>query len=213
MEPTKVPTQVPEVTSLEVSQPKKFSPLLIVLLILVALTAGAIGYRGYRQWRKTQLARATKTVVKDVLVRRSKIPNVITQATTAKVIDVKTGKVITAARVFTLNDKTVYLSLDLDSPTIGTRIDYIRYLSGRYVDHAGIKIEKPNTSLLNFSWAITRPLGSLAEGSYKVATYSNGILEKRITYVIEKNKVASVTIDDSVSSSDPDYRLALVAKQ
>ncbi len=197
----------------KIGKTKSFSSPLVVLLILITLTVGAIGYRSYWQWRKAQLARATKNIVKDVLVRRSKIPNIITQATTAKVIDVKTGKVITAARVFTLNDKTVYLSLDLDSPTIGTRIDYIRYLSGRYVDHAGVKIVKPNTSLLNFSWAIIRSLGSLNEGGYKVATYTNGILEKRITYVIEKNKVASVSVDDTISSSDPDYRLSLVAKQ
>ena len=185
-----------------------FAPVLIVLLLLVVATGGFVAYRGYGQWQQQKTKQ--QTVVKQVLVRRSKNPNVITQATTAKAIDVNTGKVITAARVFSTKDRTVYLSLDLDSPKIGTRIDYIRYLFGRYVDHGSIKVDKLKTSNLAFSWVVTRPLGSRPDGQYKIATYTNGILEKRVTYVIEKSKLSSVSVDDGpISAYDPDYRLAL----
>ncbi len=171
-----------------------FGPTLIVLLLLVVATGGFIGYRGYQQWQQQQAKK--KPVVKQVIIRRSKSPNVITQATTAKAIDVNTGKVITAARVFSTNDKTVYLALDLDNPKIGTRIDYIRYLFGRYVDHGSVKVDKSRTSNLAFSWVVTRPLGSRPDGEYKVATYTNGILEKRVTYVIEKSKLSFVSVEN-----------------
>lgn len=173
---------------------KGFAPILIVLLLLVLATGGFVAYRGYGQWQRQQNKK--KPVVKQMLIRRSRNPNVITQATTAKAIDINTGKVITAARVFSTNDKTVYLSLDLDNPKIGTRIDYIRYLFGRYVDHGSVKVDKPQTSNLAFSWVVTRPLGSRPDGQYSVVTYSNGILEKRVTYVIEKSKLSFVKVDD-----------------
>lgn len=173
---------------------KGFAPILMILLLLVLATGGFVAYRGYGQWQQQQNKK--KPVVKQMLIRRSRNPNVITQATTAKAIDINTGKVITAARVFSTNDKTVYLSLDLDNPKIGTRIDYIRYLFGRYVDHGSVKVDKLQTSNLAFSWVVTRPLGSRPDGQYSVATYSNGILEKRVTYVIEKSKLSFVKVDD-----------------
>lgn len=179
----------------------------MILLLLVVATGGFVAYRSYSQWQQRKTKQ--KPVIKQILVRRSKSPNVIIQATTAKAIDVNTGKVITAARIFSTNDKTVYLSLDLDKPQVGTRIDYIRYLYGRYVDHGSIKVDRPLTSNLAFSWVVTRPLGSRPDGQYKIATYANGILEKRVTYVIEKAKLSSVSIDGGVFPGDPDYQLVL----
>lgn len=184
---------------------KGFAPVLMLLLLLVLATGGFIAYRSYGQWQ--QQKNKQNPVVKQVLVRRSKTPNIITQATTAKAIDVNTGKVVTAARVFSTSDKTVYLSLDLDKPQVGTRIDYIRYLFGRYVDHGSVKVDRPQTSNLAFSWVVARPLGSRPDGQYKVATYTNGILEKRVTYVIEKAKLTFVSVDNNVNPSDPDYHL------
>jgi len=89
------------VTRLRMLFQSKFT---IVLVVLVIFTAGLLGYKSYQQYNAQKMA-IKKTVTKQqVLVRRSKIPNVIVNATTAKAIDVKTGKVIQAARVFSLND-------------------------------------------------------------------------------------------------------------
>lgn len=178
----------------------------IVFILLVIVTFGLIGYRTYQQ-NKAQKQIAKKTVVKQVLVRRSKIPNIITRVTTAKAIDVKTGKVITAARIFSFSDKTIYLALDLNNAKSGTHIDYIRYLNGRYVDHGNIKIVKDLTNNINFSWTNTRSLGSVTDGKWKIATYTNGILEKRVNYLVQKNQVSYVYPDESISLSDADYQL------
>lgn len=187
-----------------------FAAPLIILLVLVV--AGLVGYKTYQQLQSQKQA-GQKTVVKQVLVRRSKIPNVIVAATTAKAIDVKTGKVIAAARIFSLNDKTVYLVLDLDNAKSGTNIDYIRYLNGRYVDHGNSKLPKDAIDNISFSWINNRSLGSVLEGKWKIATYTNGILEKRVSYVVQKDKISQVQIEDS-TLADSDYRLsnALVSK-
>lgn len=179
------------------------SKFTMAFVILVLVATGILGYKAYQQ---TQNQISKKTVVKQVLVRRSKIPNIIVKATTAKAIDVKTGKVITAARVFSFNDKTVYLALDLNSAKSGTFIDYIRYLNGRYVDHGNVKITKNGTNNLTFNWTNTKPLGSVGDGKWKIATYSNGILEKRVNYTVAKSQVRNVE-EELVLSSDSDYRL------
>lgn len=183
---------------------KGFSSIIILLLVI---TAGLIGFRTYQQFIAHQNENPKKTVVKQALVRRSKIPNIITSATTAKAIDVKTGKVITAAKVFSLEDKTVYLALDLDKAKSGTFIDYIRYLNGRYVDHGNAKIIKDATENISFSWTNTKSLGSITEGNWKIATYSNGILEKRVNYVVKKDQVTYMFPDEDIFPFGPDYQL------
>lgn len=179
-----------------------------IIILLVAIVAGLLGYKTYQQLKLAKQSEQ-KTVVKQVIVRRSKIPNTIVQATTAKTIDVKTGKVITAARVFTLDDKTVYLGLDLDSAKSGTNIDYIRYLNGRYVDHGNSKLSQDWISNISFAWTNSRSLGSIIEGKWKIATYTNGILEKRVSYVVQKDKVAKVNIEEPLAT-DSDYKLSNV---
>ena len=177
----------------------------LVILVIVIILGGLLGFKTYLQYKENQQTEK-KTVVKQVVVRRSKIPNVIAQATTAKAIDVKTGKVITAARIFTPNDKTVYLALNLDSAKSGTNIDYIRYLNGRYVDHGNSKLTKDLVENISFSWTNTKPLGSITEGKWKIATYTNGILEKRVNYEVQKNQITQINIEEP-NLTDPDYKL------
>ena len=175
---------------------------IIILAFLLVVILVLVGYQTYKNQSK-----AKKTVVQQQIVRRSKILGVIIRATTAKAIDVKTGKVITAARVFTLGDKTIYLALDLNSAKNGTSIDYIRYLNGRYIDHGNVKIAIDATNNITFNWTNVRPLGSVGDGKWKVATYTNGILEKRVSYLVQKNQALKVLPEDPVLASDSDYKL------
>lgn len=179
----------------------------LVFVLFILLTGGLIGYKTYKQLVVQKPATVNKTISKQILVRRSKIPDVITKATTAKVIDVKTGKVIQAASIFLLNDKTIYLVLDLDNAKSGTFIDYIRYLNGRYVDHGNVKITKDATNNITFNWTNVKQLGSVGDGKWKIATYTNGILEKRISYLVKKNSISYVFPNESVSLTDSEYNL------
>ncbi len=181
-----------------------FIALPVIVVLLIVVVGGLVGFRAYQQSHSQQAQK--QTIAKQVLVRRSKIPNVIVNATTAKAIDVKTGKVITAAAVFTNSDKTIYLALDLDSAKSGTNIDYIRYLNGRYVDHGNSKLNKDAVDNISFSWTNNRSLGSVIEGKWKIATYTNGLLEKRVNYTVSKNQVTDV-FEDKISLADVDYHL------
>lgn len=183
------------------------SKFFLALILLILVTGALIGYKTYRLITLSQQQQQTKVVMQQQLVRRSKISGVIVRATTAKAIDVKTGKVIQAARIFSINDKTIYLTLDLNSAKIGTNIDYIRYLNGRYVDHGNVKTTTDGANNISFSWTNSKPLGSITDGKWKIATYTNGILEKRVTYLVKKNQITQIYPDNPVYSSDHDYHL------
>ncbi len=189
------------------NQKQKGNIAIIALLILAAVVVGLVVYQ---QFLKPKARVKTVIMNKQVLVKRSKSPGIIQRGLTGKAIDVNTGKIVTAARVFSGDDKTVYLELDLQSPPKGTVIDYIRYKDGKYVDHGEVTLEKTDTQNVLFNWTINKLLASAREGNWKVATYTNGILEKRIAYSIEKSKVTSVYPEETISANDSDYRLSKV---
>lgn len=183
--------------------PNKFSKKFIMTFVLLILVV--IGLVVYKQTNKPQVK--TITVKKQVVVRRSRDLGLITRGLTGKAVDVNTGKIVKAARIFSLDDKTVYLEVDLQNAPKGTVLDYIRYKNGRYVDHGELALAKNDIKNVLFNWTISNLLANLTEGKWKVATYSNGILAKRILYTISSNKVSYVYPEESISPSDPDYRL------
>lgn len=184
---------------------RKGNIAIIVLLIPILIVIGLVVYQ---QFLKPKPQVKTVTVNKQTIVKRSISPGVIQRGLTGKAIDVNTGKIVTAARVFTGDDKTVYLELDLQAPPAGTVIDYIRYKDGRYVDHGELTLGKTDTQNVLFNWTINKLSANVRDGNWKVATYTNGILEKRIAYSIEKSKLSGVHSEDAISESDSDYRLS-----
>ncbi len=180
----------------------------ILFVILILITAGTIGVKMYTPFQK-QPQVVKKTVIKQVLVKRSKDTGIIDRGLTGKAIDVNTGKILAAARVFSTKDKTVYLELDFNNAPKGTVIDYIRYKKGRFVDHGEIVISKDNTQNALFNWSINNLLANIVEGQWRIATYANGILAKRINYEIKNDQVGSV-FDEEVKPTDPDYKLTTV---
>ena len=182
---------------------KKFSKKFAIALVLIIIVV--LGLVVYKQTHKPQVK--TITAKKQVVVRRSKDLGLITRGLTGKAVDVNTGKIVKAARIFSLDDKAVYLQLDLQSAPKGTVIDYIRYKNGRYVDHGELTIAKNDIKNVLFNWTISNLLANLTEGKWKVATYSNGILAKRILYEISKNKISYVYPEDTIEPNDPDYNL------
>lgn len=187
---------------------KQFQNKFIILFVLLLLViAAGIAFKTYQHFTAQKQTVTKKTILKQVLVKRSKDLGFISRALTGKAIDVNTGKIIQAARVFSPSDTTVYLQLDLNKPPKGTVIDYIRYKNNRYVDHGEVQLAKEGTKNILFNWTITRLLASSRDGEWKVATYTNGILAKRVNYEIRSNRVAYVDPEEIIARNDPDYHL------
>ncbi len=183
---------------------KKFALLFLFFMFVIL---GALSLKLYKPSQKQPLT-IQKTIMKQTLVKRSIDLGIINRGLTGKAVDVNTGKIIAAARIFAPTDKTVYLELDFNSAPKGTVIDYIRYKKGRYVDHGEITLPKDNTKSTLFNWTINSLFVNTREGQWRVATYANGILAKRIVYEIKNNKLSYVYPDKPVRPTDPDYRLS-----
>lgn len=186
---------------------RKFLFLFIVLVVFLG------GLLLYKQFGKAKPPTRTITMNKQVLQKRSKNLGYIQRGLTGKAIDVNTGKIVKAARIFSPDDKTVYLELDFNSVPKGTVIDYIRYKNGRYVDHGEVSLIKANTKNILFNWIINNLLSNVRNGKWRVATYTNGILAKRITYDVTGNKVSYVYPDEKIHPTDPDYQLSSALTQ
>lgn len=181
---------------------------LIVFIVLVIFLGGLLLYK---QFGKTKPQ--TRTINRQVIQKRSKDLGYVQRGLTGKAIDVNTGKIVKAARIFTPDDKTVYLELDLVTAPKGTVIDYIRYKNGRYVDHGEVTLIKANTKNVLFNWIINNLLSNVRNGKWRVATYTNGILAKRITYDVTGNKISYVYPDTPINPVDSDYLLRVALAQ
>lgn len=179
-----------------------FGLLMIILIGLVLLKT--------QETQKQQTTVKKITINQQILQKRSKDLGFIQRGLTGKAVDVNTGKVVKAARIFSLDDKVVYLELDLNTAPKGTVIDYLRYKDGRYVDHGEVTLEKADIKNMLFNWTINALLAHVRDGKWKIATYTNGILAKRIAYEVQNNKVGYVYPDEKISPSDPDYQLTHV---
>ena len=114
---------------------------------------------------------------------RSKAPGVITNIMTASALDAQ-GKTVAPVTAFAKTDKNIYLVLTINKPKIGTKIEYIRYLNGKYLDSGTNKILKSNVTNTSFIWSLIKPGTMHLVGTYKVKVYTNGIFEKEISYTV-----------------------------
>lgn len=179
----------------------------IIIIILVAVIAGLVGLKTYQQLKPVV---KQVTVNRQVLQKRSKSLGYVNRALTGKAIDIATGKVVQAARIFTPDDKKIYLEVDLNQAQKGTIIDCLRYKNGKYVDLTEVTLQNGDIKNILFNWIITKLLSANRDGSWRVNVYAKGILEKRILYEIKDNKVSYVYPDQPVSTNDSDYRLPSV---
>jgi len=190
-------------TFTEFMRQRKFA-LLFIFFILLMIAAVSVRLHNPMQQQPTGIK---KTVITQKLVKRSRDLGLIYRGLTGKAIDVTTGKIVKAARIFSLNDNAVYLEVDLNNAPKGLVINVLRYKGGKYVSNDEITVSATNTQNVLFSWKINASLAKLRDGNWKAVTYANGILAKRFTYIISAGNVFSVYPDQPISVSDPDYRL------
>jgi len=160
------------------------SSLIILLVVVVLAGGGFAGYKYLNTKNSTSSTTPSAKVTKKVVVsQRSKTPGVVLAALTAHGYNPKTGAAIKPDKYFTTKDTPLYLLMNINKPKIGTRLEYVRYLQGKYLDHKSIKITQPNLKFAYFDWN-NKPGKSHKKGVYRVRLYSNGVLEKKINYVI-----------------------------
>lgn len=116
---------------------------------------------------------------------RSKAPGIVVGVVTARGIDPKTGEAVEPTTTFLTTDKSIYAVTTLINAKVGTKIEYVRYLNGKFLDNRSITITKPNTNNTSFVWTLKNLTSTHPIGQYEVRVYTNGIFEKKIFYTMQ----------------------------
>ncbi len=171
---------------------KGFAPLIIILAILALVGVGFLGYKTYGSPAnlinsvnpaKNQPNKSSVKLVKINVAPRSKAPGLINAAITAHGFNPKTGAAVKPTKYFSPKDKQVYLLMNVNKPKVGSHIEYVRYLQGKYLDHRSIKISQANWKYAYFGWN-AKPGKEHKKGVYRLRIYTNGVLEKKINYLV-----------------------------
>lgn len=159
-----------------------FAPLIVLIIVAALVGVGLLGYKLSTTQKQQKKVPTVSQNVKKV-PPRSKAPGVVLGAMTAHGYNPKTGAAIGPDKYFSAKDPKLYLLMKTDKPKPGTRIEYVRYLQGRYLDHRAIQVTQPNWKYAYFAWS--SKLGKLhRKGIYRVRVYTNGVLEKKVNYEV-----------------------------
>lgn len=146
--------------------------LIIIAVTLVLLSAGLYLY-------STSKSKPTKPVI----TLRSKKPDVISKVVFAKSIDTKGRPVILGSK-FGKKEEEIYMLVNLKNVKEGTKIEYVRYRNGKYLDHRSLEVTKANAGFASFNWKLQTPPGVRPAGNYLIKVYTNGKLETATTYIV-----------------------------
>lgn len=119
---------------------------------------------------------------------RSKAPGIILSAIPTRQVDA-TGGPTDQSQQFSLKQNPLYIVMKLNSPPPGTRLEYVRYLNDKYLDHRSMSINAP-AQYANFQWLLPTPLASHLAGTYLVKLYTNGVFEQRVNFTISRTATA-----------------------
>ncbi len=176
---------------------KGLAPLILVLVVALLAGGGFLGYQMYSSKNPSsfggggtapalpnlKLPAKTSPTTQKVVMPRSKAPGIVTAALTAHGYNSKTGSAIKPDKYFAPKDPQVFLLMNVNKPKVGDRVEYVRYLQGKYLDHRSIKVAQANWKYAYFGWS-AKTGKEHKKGIYRVRVYSNGVLEKKLNYIV-----------------------------
>ena len=107
----------------------------------------------------------------------------IVKAVMSRSIDAKGSATGVATTFNAKTDKIVYAALTLNNVTKNTKLSYVRYLNGRYVDSKVAQPTKDGTTTFYFSFE--KGIGNYPAGTYTLKLYVNGKSSQSLTYVFK----------------------------
>lgn len=151
--------------------------LYVALGLLIGLVIGAGGVFVVKNSTQSTAVPTNNAAVK-------KVPQ-ITEAVAATAIDAQ-GKAVNPKDAFSAkNDKTIYVVGTLKDVPKGTKIEYVRYLNGRYLDSKIATTSKDGLSYFSFDWTAKTAQNTHPVGIYMVKLYLNGATKEAITFRVE----------------------------
>jgi hypothetical protein len=152
---------------------------LIVVIVIAVLIVGALGYvlfsRLQTNFNKTTTTSASQTT-------KLSHPGIIASELFAPGIDTS-GAPVSPVASFTSSTPKIYVVLSLVNAKATQRIEYTRYLDGKFIDNGSIPI-KDGAKYASFSYELLAGK-THAPGTYIVKVYTDGVYERSGTYTVK----------------------------
>jgi hypothetical protein len=155
-----------------------FVHLALVVIVVLALVVGVGLYVYNRQQSKT----TTSNTSTPTTTKKLSHPGVVMSEVFAASLDA-TGASVNPTRTFAANTPKIYVVLGLANAQAAQRVEYTRYLNGKFVDNGSIAV-KNGAKYASFVFSL-QPGKMHPKGAYVIKTYTNGIFERSATYTVQ----------------------------
>ncbi|MCL5407110.1 MAG: hypothetical protein M1429_01290 [Patescibacteria group bacterium] len=161
----------------------------ITLLLIVGLIGLGLGIGGtiaYNYFKAKSTTASTSTPTKtSTPASTTTVKAQIKEAMAATSID-KDGKAVNPNNSFdSKTDKSIYVVGTLKNVSKGAKIEYVRYLNGKYLDSKIATITNNNLKYYSFIWTSKTAQNEHPTGVYMVKLYLNGDVNEAITYTVK----------------------------
>lgn len=160
---------------------KKFIYIIIgVIIAVIAGIAAFVSIRSKPTALQPQPAQSSSAIQTPAQVPAALM---IVKAVMARSIDAKGNAAGITTTFNAKTDKLVYAVLTLQNATKNTKLSYVRYLNGKYVDS---KVALPTKDgITNFYFAFEKGIGDYPKGAYTLNLYANGKRFQTLNYVFK----------------------------
>ncbi len=156
---------------------KKLATYLIIGILVIVIIAGAIILSSQSKPTAVQPAQPAPTVEAP-----SNIPTIL-GAVMSRSIDDKGNATGVATTFDVKTDKIVYAVLSLKNVTKNTKLSYVRYLNGKYIDSKVAQPTKDGITIFYFSFE--KGVGDYPAGNYTLKLYINGRRSQSLNYIFK----------------------------
>ena len=152
--------------------------IILVIVIVVGLLIGG----GWYAWNLIHKASKTTSQSPSMSVQAVSHPGVVTSEVFAPKLD-PMGAAVGPTKTFTTTSPHIYVVLGLTGAKSIQRIEYTRYLDGKFINNGSIPLKDGATSAsLAFN---LKPNKTHTTGVYTVKVYTNGVFERSATYTVQ----------------------------
>ncbi len=164
---------------------KKTSYIIVAIAVIIGVAYLLLGRNSFKP-TVVQPSKPSPAVQTTTNAPTTQVPAnapIIVKAVTSRSIDAK-GNATGVATIFnTKIDKIVYAVLTLKNATKNTKLSYVRYLNGKYVDSKVALASKDGVT--NFYFAFEKGIGDYPKGAYALNLYVNGKKAQSLSYVFK----------------------------
>ncbi len=158
-----------------------------IIFALVGLAVGlALGIGGVFAYNNIYLKPVPQPVPKPIVKTIQPADRAqITDAVAATSID-KSGKAVNPTDTFnSKKDTAIYVVGALKNVPKGAKVEYVRYLNGKYLDSKVATVDQNGKKYFSFVWTTKTANNAHPDGVYTVKLYLNGDVSEAVTYVVQ----------------------------